>query len=74
MSTDAVARVRFQWDASLTSCRASAFDAKEQLLGELVLTLSEGTRQRIAQRGATARLRMEEFAERSLRAVLDLRY
>lgn len=74
MSTDAVARVRFQWDATMTTCRVSAYDAKDQLLGELTLTLTEATRQRIWQRGGSTRHRMEEFAERNLRAVLDLRY
>jgi hypothetical protein len=72
---DAIARVRFTWDASRLRCRASAFDLTERLLCELTIALSADVRDRIAQaRGPTAQLRLEEVAERHLRTMLELRY
>lgn len=72
---DAIARIRFSWDAEQTKCRASAYDAQEMLLGEVIVEVSAETRRRIwAARGATAQFRIEEAAERHLRAMLDMRH
>jgi len=73
--TDPVAVVRFSWDSTLTACRASAYDASGQLLGQVAIEFPEETRRRIwGQRGQTAQLRIEEIAERQLRTMLELRY
>jgi hypothetical protein len=72
---DAVARVRFQWNMNDTVCRATAFDAPGALLGEVTIQLPDSTTaQLLRARGAGARLRLEEIAERHLRTMLELRY
>jgi hypothetical protein len=69
-----VARVSFAWDATLTKCRATAFDALDRRLGELVVELTEDLRRRIwAARGSQVQMRLEDVAERHLRALLELR-
>ena len=72
---DAIAHVRFAWSADSSQCRATAYAVNGDVLGEVVVELPLATRQRIlAVRGGTARLRLEEAAERHLRTMLDLRY
>jgi len=73
--TQAVARVHFSWDPSFTACRAAAYDVRDRALGQVVVELADDTRQRIwAQRGPNAHLRIEEIAEKQLRAMLELRH
>lgn len=72
---DALARIRFTWDAQGGKCRATAYDVVGRTLGEVVVDLPEEVRKRIwVQRGASAQLRIEEIAEKHLRAMLELRY
>ena len=72
---DSIARVRFNWDAGNTKCRAAALDAKDRVLGEISVELSEDSLRTIwAMRAGTAKLRIEEAAERYLRALLELRH
>ena len=72
---DAVARIRFTWDPMLSRCRAAAYDVCDRLLGEVTVELPEEVRKRIwSSRGAGAQLRLEEIAERHLRAMLELRF
>jgi hypothetical protein len=72
---DALARIRFTWDAQGGKCRATAYDVAGRTLGEVVVDLPEDVRKRIwLQRGASAQLRIEEIAEKHLRAMLELRY
>lgn len=72
---EAVARIRFSWDPEFTRCRASAYDAADHLLAEVVVELPESTRRKIwSLRGGTAQFRIEEAAEKHLRAMLELRY
>ena len=72
---ESVAHVRFTWNPGSTSCRASAYDGKGNLLGELVLDVPEpiwdGMRKA---RGHGVRLRIEESLDRNLRAMLEFRY
>jgi hypothetical protein len=72
---DAVARIRFSWDPQLSRCRAVAYDLADKELGEVVVEMPEEVRKRIwVSRGASAQLRIEEIAERHLRAMLELRF
>jgi hypothetical protein len=72
---EAVSRLRFSWDSTFTACRASAYDANGNLLGQLVLEVPAETKKLIwMQRGPVAHLRIEELAEKHLRAMLELRY
>lgn len=71
---EAIARVHFAWPAD-NKCRATAYDRKGDVLGDLVIEMPPATQHEIAVvRGAGAHLRVEEVAERHLRAMLDLRY
>ena len=72
---EAIARIRFAWDQDFSRCRASAFDIEGRPLGDVTVELPAETRSRIQTvRGAGSQLRIEEVAERHLRAMLDLRY
>jgi hypothetical protein len=73
-SPEAIARIHFAWSAD-AKCRATAYDRKGDVLGDLVVEMPPATQRDIAAvRGPGAHLRIEEVAERHLRAMLDLRY
>lgn len=72
---ESIARIRFHWNSEQTQCRAIAFDATGGVLAEVTVDLSENTRRLMwTTRGASLRYRLEEVAERHLRALSDLRY
>jgi hypothetical protein len=72
---DAIARVRFSWNATRTLCCAEAYDSSERMIGNLKLELPASEMDRVRRaRGSNAYLRLEELAEKHLRAMLELRY
>ena len=72
---ESITRIRFTWDPEFRRCRATAHDATDGMLGEVVVELPAETQRRIwALRGGSMQFRMEELAERHLRATLELRY
>jgi hypothetical protein len=72
---DTIARVLFSWDSMQGRCRATALDAKGNVLGEVVVEI--GTRARAAiwvANGPSSRGKVEQIAERHLRSVLELQH
>lgn len=70
---ESIALVRFSWSADLTKCRATALDAKGDVLGEVTVEFPPATSRRIWSHGGVMQYRVEDVAERHLRAMLDLR-
>jgi hypothetical protein len=72
---EAVRRVRCVWDVAQTTCRAAAYDVHDNLLGQLTLEIPPDTLEAIRKQwGPGASLRIEEIAEKQLRAMLELRH
>jgi len=72
---ESIARIRFSWDPELAKCRAAAHDFTDTLIGEVTIELPPETRRRIRSiHGGSTHFRIEEMAERHLRAMLELRY
>jgi hypothetical protein len=72
---ESITRIRFSWDAEITKCRAVAHDYADSVIGEVSIELPPETRRRIRTiHGASMHFRVEEMAERHLRAMLELRY
>ena len=71
--SDSISRIRYSWDAQHAKCRATAYDAAEGILADVVVELPQATQQRIwGSCGAGSQFRIEETAERQLRTMLDL--
>ena len=67
--------MRCVWDAGQRTCRAAAYDIHDNLLGQLALEIPESTMEAIRRQwGPGAPLRIEEIAEKQLRAMLELRH
>ena len=72
---ESIARIRFTWAPDGSRCRAVAHDFADAVLGEVTIELPPETRRRIrAIHGGSTPFRIEEMAERHLRAMLELRY
>jgi hypothetical protein len=72
--TDPIDHLRFQWDSMFGRCRATALNARDQVLAEVVLELPQAVRSTIAcARGSAAHFELEDLAGRHLRAMLNLR-
>jgi len=71
---ETIARIRFAWDTDLARCRAIAFGFAGVVLGEVIVDLPPATKRQIhAAREGSAQFRVEDIAERHLRAMLELR-
>lgn len=74
-TAEAIARIRFAWDAEISRCRVTAYDLRDHVLGEVTVELPMQTQRTIwASRGPATQYRIEDAAERHLRTMLDLRY
>jgi len=71
---ESIARVRFWWNVELSKCRATAYGANDEVLGEVTIELPVESRRRIWSHGGVAQFRIEDLAERHLRTMLELRY
>jgi hypothetical protein len=73
-AAEVLTRIRLSWNGELTRLRAIAFDGANEVLGEMVIDVPAETRRQLWTRGVAAQFRLEELAERHLRAMLELRH
>ena len=70
---ESIARVRFSWSTDLTKCRATALDVRDGVLGEVTVEFPPETARRVWSHGTVMQFRVEDIADRHLRAMLALR-